>query len=173
MRYLAYVEWGASGVATPGTWTTTNLLMVQHIGPGIRMPGDMVQFLTSYPTPAASTSSTSFIYSGAGLALTPTSAANIMRIQFGATATKSGANDGIQSQISRGVVNNTNLIGNEARLYDNGSGATACFLVNIAYDIPNTSSSQAYGLQIYSMTGLQAGTYGAFTCVFEGQEIFS
>jgi hypothetical protein len=43
LRVVGYLEWTQSGLATGGTWTTTNLRCVQLMGLGVRLPGQVVQ----------------------------------------------------------------------------------------------------------------------------------
>jgi hypothetical protein len=89
-RILGFVDWNASGVATAGTWTTTNLNSIVTFGPGIKKPGDLVQSAktttgvqatgtTTVPinnsTPT-NTEGTQFL----SQAITPQNAANILQI---------------------------------------------------------------------------------------------
>jgi hypothetical protein len=41
-RILGYIEWGPSGLASPGTWTITNLYETKTYGPGVPRPGSVV-----------------------------------------------------------------------------------------------------------------------------------
>jgi hypothetical protein len=43
MRILGYIEWGVAGLATLGTWTTTNIISILQQTAGGRKPGDVVQ----------------------------------------------------------------------------------------------------------------------------------
>jgi len=45
-RILGYIEWSVGGLATLGTWTTTNIIQTQQMTPGTRKPGDVVQTWT-------------------------------------------------------------------------------------------------------------------------------
>lgn len=90
-RILGYLEWNTSGV-TAGTWTTSNLSKVQLFGPGVKLPGDVVQIqrlddgvdATNNPStvlPAdntipQNTEGNQYL----SQAITPTSAANLLNI---------------------------------------------------------------------------------------------
>lgn len=43
MRILGFLEWSASGLVTAGTWTVTNLILLQVLGPGVPLPGQTLQ----------------------------------------------------------------------------------------------------------------------------------
>ncbi|MBR1198817.1 hypothetical protein JQ574_22735 [Bradyrhizobium sp. AUGA SZCCT0158] len=94
-RILGYVDWNSSGVATAGTWTTTNLNSIVTFGPGIKKPGDVVQAAFVISNGGAS-GSTSFVdVPGTSISFTPTNAANIMKVEaaFNAQITNSAGNN--------------------------------------------------------------------------------
>lgn len=91
MRILGYLEWNSSGLVAAGTWTTFNLIAVQLMGPGVKLPGSVVQ-VSALQTGAAAagagtipldntipqiTEGTEFMTR----AITPTSAANLLKIE--------------------------------------------------------------------------------------------
>jgi hypothetical protein len=86
---LGYVEWNTSGV-TAGTWTTTNVNLVQTFGYGVPKPGDVVQTaytrFTTYTSGSANWPNVATVplnsYGDQFLsrAITPTSAANNLEI---------------------------------------------------------------------------------------------
>ena len=148
---LGYIEWGASGV-TAGTWTTTNVVQVQNFGPGVPLPGQMVQAGSAYSSAGSSVTSTTFTnVTGSTITLVPTSAANFVKLfysgQTRAAAGGAGVNTEVICTLARagtavGPQNNTGVV--------SGSGTNqqtdgACALNFI--DFPNTTSSTAYTFQ--------------------------
>lgn len=89
MRVLGFAEWSTSGV-TAGTWTTANLNLVQLHGPGLPLPGDVIQRVRTVNSAFASgvgvipstgvpqiTNGTQFMTQ----AVTPVSAANLLVVE--------------------------------------------------------------------------------------------
>jgi hypothetical protein len=76
-RIIGFVEWNTNGVATAGTWTTTNLSCVQTFGPGIKKPGDIVsvQHLAAF---SSNTTSTSMVDTTCTLTFAMSSSANLL-----------------------------------------------------------------------------------------------
>jgi hypothetical protein len=62
-RILGYIEWGVAGLATLGTWTTTNIIQIQQMTPGTRKPGDVVQTWTAYANTSVTQNAQAAIYS--------------------------------------------------------------------------------------------------------------
>jgi hypothetical protein len=62
-RILGYIEWGVGGLATLGTWTTTNIIQIQQMTPGTRKPGDVVQTWTAYTASSVTQNAQAAIYS--------------------------------------------------------------------------------------------------------------
>jgi hypothetical protein len=101
-RILGYVDWTSSGVATAGTWTTTNLYSIVTFGPGIKKPGDIVQYFSKLSGATDSTGAsipfdTTIPQIGEGKqfvaqAMIPSSAANILDIDVAAQISGSAAN---------------------------------------------------------------------------------
>lgn len=87
---VGYVEWNTSGV-TAGTWTTSNVNFIQSFGPGIKKPGDSVQVARTGSSSVA-TGTTQIPNDNTipqntegdqymSQAITPTSAANLLRVE--------------------------------------------------------------------------------------------
>ena len=79
VRIIGYCDY-ASGLATAGSWASS-CTTLQLFGPGVKKPGDVVQkisFTTSTPTTGAGTG---FVASAAAIAITPTSAPNLMSVR--------------------------------------------------------------------------------------------
>lgn len=161
-RIIAYAEWSASGL-TAGTWTTTNLLYVQLFGPGIHKPGDVIQTIS--PTVAStgadfSTTSATYVFAtGNSQSITPQSAANIIRVTMKSSGDNSAAARSLNCRISRGTTAATNLFGTITSVFGSASQVTADISI-FGYDKPNTTSSQAYGVQLRSVLGGSVTFYG-------------
>lgn len=171
MRILGYAEWSTSGL-TAGTWTTTNLSVVQLFGPGIPRPGQIIQHKTVLSTPNDTTTSTTYVTSSCNIAITPKSAANLLCIRH------SGAGYGVSencfAQWSRGSTANTNMAGSISLVNAAGSGVTVNgALVTVLYDLPNTASSQTYTMQFKGAAGGTAGFGANVANVEEALEIMT
>lgn len=140
---VGYIEWSTSGL-TAGTWTTTNLNYIQSYGPGIKLPGEVVQIVYFTTTTNSTTTSTA---PGAATSLstsiTPTSAANLIR------ATASGAEASGAAAVAAagqwGRTSSSNLFGGTFDVYSAGGvvvSSVGCFGV----DKPNSASSTTYSL---------------------------
>lgn len=86
-RYLGYLEW-SSGLSTSGNYASTPT-KVQLFGPGVPLPGSIIQTVVTRKSDTFTTSSTTYV-DLTGMSASPTlqSAANICRIQ----ATIAGSN---------------------------------------------------------------------------------
>lgn len=76
---LGYIEWNSSGL-TAGTWTTTNLSLVQIFGPGIPLPNHTVQTVFASTTTQTDFTSTTMANSALAGTITASSAANLINI---------------------------------------------------------------------------------------------
>ena len=86
---VGYIEWSSSGL-TAGTWTTTNVNLVQSFGSGIKKPGDTIQTARTVSS-AKATGTTQIPNDGTipqntegdqymSRAITPKSAANLLLV---------------------------------------------------------------------------------------------
>lgn len=146
-RILGFIEWSATGL-TAGTWTTTDLNVIQIYGPGIPLPGQCIQSNSAVATPTTTTTSSTYIATSQTLAITPTSAANIMRVRASGSADGSASDTMAVVSLSRGTTNNTNIIGSEGISYSLAGEGTRGGVDMTAYDKPNVTSSQTYAVQI-------------------------
>lgn len=161
-RVLGYIEWSSSGL-TAGTWTTSNLNYVQMFGPGIKLPGAIVQ-LASFTTASATTSSTTVITSTAlTKSITPQSAANRILVQAGGTLSASTSNSNVTAQIYRDTSTAIGSLG-QTYYFDNGGPTNSSMRAGqclMAWDSPNQLTSTAYTVRIQSAgssaTGLWEG----------------
>lgn len=161
-RILGYLEWNTSGV-TAGTWTTTNLALVQPYHVGIPTPGQPTGRRATTNKTDTFTSSTATTWTditGYSASITPTSAANAVRWQFtayisvgntngaglrmvrGSTAIGVGDVDGSRTQVT-GLLN---------RSADTNS---ASVISNQSIDLPQSASSTTYKVQFF----LQSDTF--------------
>lgn len=160
-RILAYLEWNTSGV-TAGTWTTTNLALVQpyHVGiPTPGMPTGRRAVTNKTDTFTSSTATTWTDITGYSASITPGSAANAIRWQFAAYLAV-GSTNGAGLRMVRGSTaigvgdvdgSRTQVGGFLNRSADTNSGAV---ISNQSIDLPQSASSQTYKVQFF----LQADT---------------
>jgi hypothetical protein len=146
---LGYVEYNSTGLTTAGTYATAPNF-VQLFGPGVKKPGDIIQSNVSINTPNDSTTSTTFIATSTTVALTPTSAANVVFAQASG-AINSSANENVYIALSRGTTANTNIFGVQ-NFAGASIGMSACGAV-FGFDKPNTISSQTYAVQFRGALG--------------------
>jgi hypothetical protein len=158
-RILGYVE---STQATAGTWASTPS-KIQLFGPGQKKPGDAVQEVFSAISSSDATSSASFVAFGNNrITITPSSAANLIRVDSFGTIALSNNPASANIMLSNGVVANTGLFGNISTLNNPaatsfpGFGASAAL---VGYNLPNTTSSVTYAVQ---------GRISAFTLTYGG-----
>lgn len=152
-RVIGYLE---ATEPTAGAWTVTPS-KIQLYGPGQKKPGDIVQEIYKVPGGVPTTASATYVVLAAQTStITPQSAADLIRVEgignvgIGQTGVNQTVTGNVQ--FSRGTVNNTNIIGllSVNSLNEAGAGATIGTNVTIpliAYDIPNTTSAQAYAIQ--------------------------
>lgn len=153
-RVLGYIEWSSSGL-TAGTWTTTNINYVQTFGPGVKLPGESIQRRWNYTTTATSNATSTFADTNLQKAITPTSAANAVRVHVqGGLLCPAAATRGAV-QLRRGSGATGPQIGMVAEAY--GNGAVAIMPVYIDWlDFPQSASSVTYTAQVASQ--LNVGT---------------
>jgi hypothetical protein len=147
---LGYVDY-ASGLATAGTYAS-NPTKIQLFGPGISKPGDVMQRV--YNTGNTTTSSTSSSFSNAGdsASITPTSAANLVKVDIRCNGIYS--NDAAILAIAaafRGGVAGTQ-VGNSAVSYSAANAVQAgCAIIGL--DAPGLTSSVTYQGAIKASAG--------------------
>lgn len=146
-RIIGYVE---STQTSAGTWASSPSF-IQLFGPGVKKPGDAVQRSFQVSATAPSTTSTTFVaLTGASISLTPSSAANLIRITGNGNLRGEGV--GVL-QLSRGTTAATNLLGAAVSVNNTGvtDGNDPAFME--VYDIPNTVVSQTYAIQGHTIAG--------------------
>jgi hypothetical protein len=167
-RILGSVEYNSTGLATPGTYSRAPDFM-QLFGPGIKKPGDIVQVVSTSTTAAGTTSSPTFaaLTNGQCQAISPTSAANIIRAFSTGTSSPSVNGTTCALQLARAAV----LIGNPVLLSYSAANANSESVVLIAYDVPNTTSATTYGYQGKTASGVLSYPPVSSGVLLELQEI--
>lgn len=152
-RILGYVDWNASGVATAGTWTTTNLNEIQTFGPGIPRPGTPTGTISQSPTTTTDTGTTSTTYAASAFmgSITPSSAANAVRASAFIVAVQSGTNN-VSAKLQRGTL----WTGASAIFVNNGTTGAGAAGVSCGIDFPNSTASTTY--TVYRRTNNAATT---------------
>ena len=148
---LGFVEWNASGIASPTTaFTLTNLNRIQLYGPGVPLPGTPIQTVSLVAAGSKTTTSATYVVTNAAitLSITPSSAANLIRVQ--ATGDLESDPDTVPgyAQLSRGNTDNTNMIGSIgiATVVGGTFPHSVCTLT--AWDKPNSTSATLYVPQL-------------------------
>jgi hypothetical protein len=154
MRILAYAEWNVSGL-TAGTWTTTNLSLVQLVGPGVYKPGDVVQVSSNTVSGQITTTNTTFTATGLSTPITPTSAANVMLVSYDAMLGQTDAGVSSFATVERGGT----PVGGE-KSASAGGGYILSNSANTFFDWPMATSEQTY--EVYYKTN-SPGTAVFFT----------
>lgn len=152
---VGYLEWNASGI-TAGTWTTTNQTYIRSFGAGVRKPGEPVGNLQSIFLGSGSSGATSMAdVTGATLTMTPSSPANIFKVQATASCVVSAGGSGTNSTYTGQLLRGATVISNFAMGVVSGAGTNQQSQGAAAWhaiDFPNTSSNSTYKLQ-HSATG--------------------
>ena len=144
-RVIGYCEY-TSGLATAGTYTSdpSNTVI---FGPGIKKPGDVVQsVLNSTATTTTINSSTKSATALVGT-ITPTSAANLVKVQAYAQWNSIVGSTVGWATLWRGT--GTTQIGNTSTLAQVGQAGTSAAPVTLfALDSPGVTSSTQYGVYV-------------------------
>lgn len=150
-RVLGYAEWSSSGL-TAGTWATTNLIRTQAYAADVRLPGAMIQTAQATSQTNENTTSATFQNSTAlTLALTPSTAANRVKCEYGLATEVSGDAVLVYTQ----MYNNTSAT---SMAIVNSGGVSASVTRDYAHaangwDFPNSTSAQTYLVRFRSGTG--------------------
>lgn len=161
---LGYAEWGASGL-TAGTWTTTNLARVQVFGPGVPLPGQVVQTKSIYTNGSSATTTTYTNVTGSTISISPSSAANFIEISYSGRTQVGAGGPGVNTEsnitIARGgtSLGLANVVGvvSGAGANQQSDGAVALSFI----DAPNSASSQSYTCQHAGLNTSAATVTGA------------
>jgi hypothetical protein len=167
---LGYVTWEAgSTLATAGTWNLTPT-RTELYRPGVPLPGTAFQPVNSVQNTANTTTSATFVVLQS-MNITPTSSANLISVVAnGIVGESAGAN--AFTQLSRGIVAATNLIGNEASTNAASTQVSAWPSNLTAYDFPATLSAVSYAVQGKISSGVTL-TYSSSPTFMSAQEIMA
>ena len=151
IKIIGYVE---IQEVTAGTWAT-GPTYVQLFGPGIKKPGDVVQvqFLTTTTVGTVTNVAFTALTNTPTLAITPTSAANLIEVFTQGTYTTS---NGGQSNGLRIVRGGSTVIGNPISASTGTSSSVIAPASIFAYDVTNSTSSQTYTFQGFAGGGNSA-----------------
>jgi hypothetical protein len=115
--------------------------VVQLFGPGVKKPGDIAQTITVNSTVTTTTTSTSGAAIGPTVSITPTSKANLMRIDAAGVGYQSGGYNWMLWIVRGGT-----LIGGQNIYNSNEAGALQTLPYNmLAFDKPASATSVTYG----------------------------
>jgi len=146
MRILGYVEY-SSGLATAGTWGSAPT-KAQLFGPGIKLPGDIVQTVQGTTTTSFVSSSTSYVDSGIQASITLSSAANINKIRAGGGA--SPQSNGVFVIIA--IHRDTTITRGIRSMYGGGGPQIGPVYVE-TLDAPGDTSSHTYKARMKNTSG--------------------
>jgi hypothetical protein len=149
-RILAVLDFAANAtLSAAGFVAPTN---IQLFGPDIKKPGEPIQIATGLFTGTEGTTNNTYTATtGVRISITPAKASSLILAEFNGVLNNN--TDGTQSRArwSRGTTNNTNMFGNDTQI---SPGVTAGWetVACVGYDLPNTTSSQTYCIQIMALT---------------------
>ena len=145
---LGYVEYG-SGLATAGTYASAPT-KIQLLTDGVAMPSQVVQTRFSASNSVTTTTSSSFVATNSTTSITPTSAANVVFVQFSGSLSTANAGNLGQAQIHRGGT----AIGPLATVYSASSTLEAVTMASgCTIDAPQSTSSTTYDVRIRTVLG--------------------
>jgi len=153
MTILGYIEWNSSGVAVPGTWTTTNLFKTQLLTPGTKLPGDVVRSYYFLDTTASATNTLTYAATNTTQAVILSSAANVVRLQANGTLTTISTDQAAQATLFRNGTQIGSAVGLMSALQVAGSPTLTQVDMPasmFAQDFPNTIASTTYFVAILS-----------------------
>lgn len=155
-RVLGFVEYNSSGLATAGTYASAPNF-IQAAYPGIKLPGAPLGRCVQLQSPASSTTTSStFSASNTTVSITPTSAANLIRVTaHGGLYTAVNTNSA-QARINRG----TTAITSATRLYTTSGGESISPWAKTSLDKPNSTSSTTYAVYFASSNNTNTVGFG-------------
>lgn len=151
-RVIGYAEYG-SGLATAGTWAS-DPTTIQVYGPGIRLPGQTVQMAAMTTSTGFTTTSATFQTTTITQAITPSSAANFVRVHHDGSLATDGTNKTGLVRIYR----DSTGVGPIAGQYLSSSvNITPC--AQSWLDAPQSTSSITYSAKLSSPDGATTVEY--------------
>jgi hypothetical protein len=150
IRIVGYLDYG-SGLTTAGAYATGPTL-IQLFGPGIKLPGEIVQRQLFNASCTSSTTSTTLTSTTTTKSITPTASPNLINCSYAASGVVAGP--GVQAIAQLQRVSGIN-IGGRCLFQANGTVAALIGhwgLMNML-DAPGTTSSTTYTLFIANNDG--------------------
>jgi hypothetical protein len=145
IRILGFVE----AIYTSGTGWATTPAQVQLFSPGMKKPCDVVQELYTTSTTQTTNTTSSAAALGPTLAITPTSAANLIEIE-----TAGSGNNGSRGTVTMYIVDGSTRVGIIYEPYETATAGTTLFpLSMLALYAPNSTSAQTFGTYGATSTG--------------------
>lgn len=142
-RMLARLEY-TSGLSTAGTWASVPV-WISLFGPGMKKPGDVVQSRAKMGNAQFSTTSSSAQTTNNSDAISPTSAANLVRVRCCGFLQCNSISVVAYAQLYRG---STSLAGIAA--FQNQGAGGLCGVALEALDAPGVASSTGYSEKIFN-----------------------
>ncbi len=140
-----------TGLTTAGSWAASPTRL-QLFGAGVPLPGQSIQVLYADSSTAGFTTSTTYVAltNGLTLAITPTSASNLIKVETFGNTLNSGSTS-FFFRLSRGTSAASGLFGSEARAnFTASQNLTASMM---GFDFPGVTTSVTYAIQGKSSGG--------------------
>ena len=150
-RILGYVEY-STGVSVAGTYPAPTL--TQLFGPGVSMPGSVVQVSQALTTTTFSTTSSTFQTTNLSANITPTAAPNLVRFNYSGSLYIIGAGVVGYAQVFRG----SSALGPIAQGYVAG-GTIVVTAAGQYYDAPGSTSQQTYAVKVKNSDNITAVSF--------------
>lgn len=164
-KVIGYMEW-TSGLATAGSWASLPTT-IQNYGPGVRLPGQIIQVAYSPTSTGFSTTSTSPQDTTISQAIIPSSACSLIEIKHHGQMEVDGINIPLYMRTYRDSTGIGAIIG-----FYIAQNITMTPSAHIVFDAPATQSSVTYKAKVwiggagtahYPSAGLGNPPYGAIS----------
>lgn len=146
IRVLGYMDW-ATGLVTAGAFSS-GPTTIQLMGPGVRMPGDTIQTVTSFSTTLVTTSSTTPVNTGLNVSITPTASPNLVQISAFGPLGASVQSVASHAKIARGGT----TIGMSTLVFSATGGPSISGVALFNLDAPGVTTPTNYAVQFWTHT---------------------
>ncbi len=143
---LGYVEY-VSGLVTAGSFTTPSA--IQLYGPSVRLPNTPIQRVVHRNGAQLSTTSSTFVDTNVTLSITPTSAINIIFLNYSGTVDTQAGSNHAYTQLHRSGT----AIGMATDFYAGAGSETLATTGTNVLDSPQTTTAQTYTVRLKSGNG--------------------
>jgi hypothetical protein len=154
-RILGYVEYGASGLTTAGTYASAPSI-VQLFGPGIKKPGEVVQPVFAIFGSQNSSASSSYADSGLTASITLRSAANLVRSEYSTIVVIGNPGEIIATMMHQ----DGTAIGSTAQYSTTASGFNYTTVNGLAFNRPNKTTAAIYVVRFKNSSNVNAVYFG-------------